>query len=65
MEFGWESILSIPVDIDADPQALHLLMTEYGKITMGQVNAHVDTYMDNEEQNAQNCFLLLIVCGQV
>ena len=58
VEFGWESILSIPVDVDAEPQVLRLLTTEYSKITMLQVDAHVDTYVDDEGRNAQNSFML-------
>ena len=58
VEYGWEPILSIPVDVDADPQVLRLLTTEYGKISFAQVQAHVGTYIDEEGRDAQNSFML-------
>jgi hypothetical protein len=56
VEYGWEAVFSIPEDAAVAAQGLHMLTTEYGVITMNQVNAHVQTYINNNDRNCQNSF---------
>ena len=43
-EYGWEAILNIPKDSDAEPKVNHPLTSKYGNITLDQVNYHTGTY---------------------
>ena len=56
-EYGWEGILNIPVNAD-DRDDLYMLTTNYGQITMAQVDAHVEIYLEAEGRDVQNSFQL-------
>ena len=58
VEYGWEEIIIIPVDVDADDPDLSVLTTEYSKITMAQIKEHVESYIDDQGCAAQNSFML-------
>ena len=57
-EFGWEAILKIPEDIGVEDPILRTLTTEYGKISLAQVEEHVESYIEDEGRSAQNSFML-------
>lgn len=54
VEYGWETIYSIPND--AVPPLLHMMTVDYGTITMEQVTNHVNTYINNDDRDCQNSF---------
>jgi hypothetical protein len=56
VEFGWEAIFSIPEDIAVVPPVLRMMTVDYGIITMEQVTAHVNTYINNADRDCQNSF---------
>ena len=59
--FGMDAIISIPEDATVQPaanQVMHILTTEYGRISLEQVRAHVDTYMALDNRDVQNSFML-------
>jgi hypothetical protein len=56
VESGWEEIFSIPEDPVAAPPILHMLTDDYGIITMEQINAHVTTYINNNNRDCQNAY---------
>jgi hypothetical protein len=53
---GWEAIFSIPEDPAVAPPVLHMMTTDYGVITMAQINTHVQTYIANNDRDCQNSF---------
>jgi hypothetical protein len=56
VEYGWEAIFGIPEDVLAVPPILRMMTVDYGIITMDQVVAHVNTYIQNNDRNCQNSF---------
>ena len=60
VEYGWEGILSIPEDVNVPPpnNNLRMLTTQYGQITLTQIEEHADTYINAQDRDAQNSFML-------
>jgi hypothetical protein len=54
VEYGWEEIYTIPDN--SVPPILHMMTLDYGLITMEQINAHVATYIANQDRDCQNSF---------
>jgi hypothetical protein len=58
VEYGLEAIISIPEDVNAPVRTLRLLTTEYGQITLNQVLEHVNSYINLQDRDVQNSFIL-------
>ena len=58
--FGLEQVINIPEDANAaaNAQVLHLLTSEYGRVSLQQVRDHVATYIGNQDREVQNSFIL-------
>ena len=59
-ENGWDAIISIPNgqnDAAGNP-ILIILTTDYGRITLDQIDAHVQTYHNAPNRDCQNSFML-------
>ena len=52
----WEGIFSIPDNVAAAAPNLRTLTTDYGVVTLGQINDHAETYLPNNDRNCQNAF---------
>lgn len=53
---GWEAVFSIPDDLAAAAPNLHMMTTDYGIITLPQVNAHVLTYIALNNRDCQDAY---------
>jgi len=58
MVYGWENILNVPVDPAVQGGPTHLLLTNYGQVTLQQVKDHAATYINTQTRAAQNNLLL-------
>ncbi len=52
---GWENLMEIPPDIN-NPAVTHNLVTEYGRLSLEAVTAHVNTYIGAQTRQAQNSY---------
>ena len=52
-QFGWNSILTIPVAMDTRE-----LLSDYGRISMAEINGHAATYTGTQTRAAQNSEML-------
>ena len=52
-QFGWYSILTIPVAMDTRE-----LLSDYGRISMAEINSHATTYTGTQTRAAQNSKML-------
>ena len=52
-QFGWNSILTIPVAMDTRE-----LQSDYGRISMAEINGHAATYTGTQTRAAQNSEML-------
>ena len=57
MATGWDHILDIPTDL-AEPDQTTNLLGEYGLLTLEQVRAHAETYVNAAVRAAQDSFQL-------
>jgi len=53
--FGWNPILEVPIDVDDDDEDAETIniCEGYGQLTLEQVRAHVETYINEEVREAQ------------
>ena len=52
-QFGWNSILTIPMAMDTRE-----LLSDYGRISMAEINSHATTYTGTQTRAAQNSKML-------
>jgi hypothetical protein len=56
-EQKWDDIFEIPIQIDHPDDGTLDLLTEYGIITMEQIEAHARTYIAESSRDAQNNYM--------
>lgn len=57
-QYGWDDVLEVPEDPAAVAPILRNLLTEYGLISIAQVQAHANTYVAGQTRQAQNSYAL-------